>query len=157
MIYYGDELGMHGAGDPDNRRPLPPPSTWDQARRAFVASLCALRKREPALDHGRYVSLAQPGSDVVAFARGTDAPAETLIFVANATPRPLTRTLFVPLPLMFDALPLHDLLDGSSTPVNVASGTITLSLPPHGCVLLRPRDAHAGGYRFFKPVLGFSQ
>ncbi|HEY2746242.1 MAG TPA: alpha-amylase family glycosyl hydrolase [Polyangia bacterium] len=157
MIYYGDELGLHAAGDPDNRRPLPPPSTWDQTRRAFVAALCALRKREPALDHGRYVSLAQPGSDLVAFSRGTDAPSETLIFVANATPRPLTRTLFVPLPLMFDALPMHDLLDGSSTPVHVASGTLTLTLPPHGCVLLRPRDAHVGGYRFFKPVLGFAQ
>ncbi len=157
MIYYGDELGLHAAGDPENRRPLPPASTWDQTRRAYVAALCALRKHEPALAHGRYVSLAQPGSDVVAFARGTDVPAETLIFVANATPRPIVRTLFVPLPLMFDALPMHDLLDGSSTPVHVASGTLTLTLPPHGCVLLRPHDAHVGGYRFFKPVLGFSQ
>lgn len=156
MIYYGDELGLHAAGDPDNRRPLPPPSTWDHARRDYVAALCALRKHEPALLGGRYVSLAQPGSDVIAFARGTDVPAETLIFVANATPRPITRTLFVPLPLLFDALPLHDLLDGASTPVHMASGTLTLTLPPHGSVLLQPRDAHAGGYRFFKPVLGFS-
>ena len=139
MIYYGDEVGMHAAGDPDNRRPLPPPSTWDtraaRARRVSCAR-CAATSRRCA--HGRYVSLAQPGSDVVAFARVTDDPAETLLFVANATPRPLARTLFVPLPLMFDALPLHDLLDGSSTPVRMTRGTLALTLPGHGC-----RAAHA--------------
>jgi glycosidase len=156
MLYYGDELGLHAAGDPDNRRPLPPPSTWDGERRALVTRLCALRRDEPALAHGRYVSLAQPGTDVVAFARVTDDPAATLIFVADATPRPLQRTLFIPLPLMFDALPLHDLLDPSSPPRAMSSGTLSVTLPPHGCALLRPRDAHAGGYRFFKPVLGFS-
>lgn len=160
MIYYGDELGLHAAGDPDNRRPLPPPATWDAERRALVTALCALRRAEPALDHGRYVSLAQPGTGLVAFARVTDRPDETLLFVANAGPRPVERTLFVALPTMFDALPLHDLLDGpldgSSTPRAMSSGTLTLTLPGHGCALLRPRDAHAGGYRFFKPVLGFS-
>ena len=73
MIYYGDELGVPAAGDPDNRRPLPPPATWDGERRALVTALCALRRDEPALDHGRYVSLAQPGTGVVAFARVTGA------------------------------------------------------------------------------------
>jgi len=125
-------------------------------RRARVAALCALRRAEPALARGRYVSLAQPGSDVVAFARVTDDPRDTLLFVANATPRPLARTLFIALPLMFDALPLHDLLDSSAPPRAMSSGTVAVTLPPHGCALLRPRDAHPGGYRFFKPVLGFA-
>ncbi|HEX9100715.1 MAG TPA: DUF3459 domain-containing protein, partial [Polyangia bacterium] len=123
---------------------------------ALVAALCALRRDEPALRHGRYVSLAQPGTGLVAFARLTDRPDETLLFVANATPRPVERTLFVALPTMFDALPLHDLLDAASTPRTMASGTLSLTLPPHGCALFRPRDAHPGGYRFFKPVLGFA-
>jgi cyclomaltodextrinase / maltogenic alpha-amylase / neopullulanase len=156
MIYYGDELGLHAAGDPDNRRPLPPPSTWDRERRALVARLSALRRSEPALEHGRYVPLAQPGCDVVAFARVTNDPTETLLFVANATARPLTRTLFVALPLMFDALPLQDLLDTSSTPLRMSAGTLTVTLPGHGALLLRPRDDHPGGYRFFKPVLDFA-
>lgn len=155
-IYYGDELGMRGGTDPDNRHPLPPPSTWDLGRLDFVKSLVALRKTEPALDRGRYVSLAQPGRELVAFARVTDAPGETLLFVANRAPRPTAETLFVPLPLMFDALPLHDLLSPSSPPRHMSAGTLRLTLPPHGCVLLRPRDDHQGGYRFFKPVLDFS-
>jgi len=36
------------------------------------------------------------------------------------------------------------------------AGTLALTLPPHGAVLLRPRDDHPGGYRFFKPVLDFA-
>ena len=155
MIYYGDELGMHAAGDPDNRRPLPPPPTWDEDRRALVGGLGALRRQEPALAHGRYVSLAQPGSDVVAFARVTDDPAETLLFVANATPRPIARTLFVALPLMLDALPLHDLLEPAAPARRMSSGTLDVTLPGHGCLVLRPRDTNPGGYRFFKPVLDF--
>ena len=156
MLYYGDEVGMHGGTDPANRRPLPPPSTWDRQRLAQVRALCRLRRDEPALDHGRYVPLPQPGSGLIAFARVTDRPVETLLFIANASSRPLERTLFLPLPLLFDALPLHDLLQPSAPPRAMSAGTLTLTLPGHGAVLLRPRDDHAGGYRFFKPVLDFA-
>lgn len=153
LVYYGDELGLHAAGDPDNRRPLPPPSTWDRARLALVQSLCRLRREQPALAHGRYVSLAQPGTDVIAFARVTERPIETLLFVANARPRPVAATLFLPLATLFDALPLHDLLEPSAPPRAMASGTLALTLPAHGVALLRPRDDHPSGYRFFKAVL----
>ena len=157
MIYYGDELGMPGsARDPDNRRPIPPPEAWDRGRLDFVRALCALRRHEPALREGRYVTLAQPGTDVVAFARVTDEPAETLLFVANAAPRPVAATLFVPLPLMFDALPLADLLHSDETPKTMSAGTLAVTLRGHGCLLLKPRDSHPGGYRFFKPVLDFA-
>ena len=79
MIYYGDEIGMFGGADPDNRRAMIwDESRWDRARLARVQSLAALRKSEPALQRGRYVSLAQPGVDVVAFARVTERPADTL-------------------------------------------------------------------------------
>jgi alpha-glucosidase len=155
LVYYGDEVGLPGGADPANRHPLPPPSAWDRARLALVRALATLRKSEPALDHGRYVSLAQPGRDVVAFARVTDVPVETLLFVANRTPRPVDETLFVPLPLMFDAVPLYDLLSPSAPPRLMSAGTLSLTLPPYGCALLRPRDDHPGGYRFFKPVLDF--
>jgi hypothetical protein len=148
---------MHAAGDPDNRSPLPPPTTWDRARLELTRALVCLRRDEPALAHGRYVSLAQPGSDVVAFARVTDRAAETLLLVANARARPVETTLFVALPLMFDALPLYDLLDSAAPPRRMSSGTLALSLPGHGVRLLKPRDDMPGGYRFFKPVLDFAR
>ena len=87
---------------------------------------------------------------MVAFARVPANAAETLLFVANPRPAPLTATLFLPLPQLYDALPLHDLI-GGVPPVAMASGTLTLTLPLHGAALLAARDDLPGGYRFFKP------
>ncbi len=55
LVYYGDELGMTGAGDPDNRRMFegPKPKTAE-ARKTFdtVARLTRLRRASPALVQG---------------------------------------------------------------------------------------------------------
>jgi glycosidase len=156
MLYYGDEIGMFGGADPDNRRDMIwDESRWDRARLARVQSLCSLRKVEPALQRGRYVPLPQPGLDVLAFARVTERPGDTLIFVANAQPRAVNATLFLPLPWLFDALPLVDLLEPTMPPRHMISGTLTLTLPSHAALLLKPLDDHPGGYRFFKRVLDF--
>jgi glycosidase len=71
LVYYGDEIGMPGDGDPDNRRDFP--GGWrDDGRDAFVASgrtpgeqavfervraLLHLRQETPALREGRAVNL----------------------------------------------------------------------------------------------------
>ncbi len=55
VLYYGDEVGLAGATDPDNRRVLP---AWDSlspeqaATKAMVARLGQLRGCEPALRRG---------------------------------------------------------------------------------------------------------
>ncbi|HOH46686.1 MAG TPA: alpha-amylase family glycosyl hydrolase [Candidatus Cloacimonadota bacterium] len=56
-IYYGDEIGMKGAGDPDNRRPF----DWDWERdpeavrkRDFIKSLISLRKEHLCLTDGSF-------------------------------------------------------------------------------------------------------
>jgi neopullulanase len=72
MIYYGDEIGMPGADDPDNRRDFP--GGWkDDARNAFEASgrtaqemavfdhvrkLTALRAKLEPLRRGEMINLA---------------------------------------------------------------------------------------------------
>lgn len=155
MLYYGDEVGLPGGADPANRHPLPPRAAWDERRLSRVRELCRLRRTLPALVDGRYVPLPQPGTDLVAFARLGAAPADRLLFVANASAQPVDATLFVPLPLMFDALPLHDALDPAAPPRHMAAGTLPITLPAHGVAWLVPRDDHPGGYRFFKPVLDF--
>jgi alpha-glucosidase len=149
MIYYGDEVGMPGGADPDNREPLPPSSLWHHGRLKKTRRWCHLRRSHPALRRGRYVSLAQPGTDVLAFARVPERAADTLIFVANASARRITTTLFLPLPFLFDALPLVDLLGGLPEHAMV-SGTLQLTLPAHGVALFGFRDDQPGGYRFFK-------
>ncbi|MBN1774214.1 MAG: DUF3459 domain-containing protein [Deltaproteobacteria bacterium] len=57
LIYYGDELGLAGGGDPDNRRMMP----WDDAAllpaqralRADVRAVARLRGTHPVLGRGR--------------------------------------------------------------------------------------------------------
>lgn len=56
LIYYGDEIGLAGGGDPNNRRPMP----WDDATlnehqlalRAQVKALARARATEKALSRG---------------------------------------------------------------------------------------------------------
>ncbi|MCB5229009.1 MAG: DUF3459 domain-containing protein [Candidatus Cloacimonetes bacterium] len=70
-IYYGDEILMQGAADPDNRRPF----NWKWAsdkeavwHRDFLIRLINLRKSHPLLQNGEFQWLESP-VDVIAFSR----------------------------------------------------------------------------------------
>ena len=71
MVYYGDEIGMTGAGDPDNRRDM---RFGDQVsadeKRVFenFQKLGALRRQHPALRYGSRRTL-QADRDLYAFVR----------------------------------------------------------------------------------------
>ncbi len=52
-IYYGDEIGMEGANDPDCRRAYPwDDAAWDQPTLAYMRALLALRHEQPVLRNG---------------------------------------------------------------------------------------------------------
>ena len=52
-LYYGDEIGLEGANDPDCRRSFPwDPSAWDEATLSFVRAAFGLRHAEPILRSG---------------------------------------------------------------------------------------------------------
>jgi glycosidase len=59
LVYYGDEIGLPGAGDPDNRRPMPwSPLNPDQQRlHDRVAALGQIRAQHPALRRGSRTEL----------------------------------------------------------------------------------------------------
>ena len=85
-IYYGDEVGVTGGKDPDNRRTYP----WgheDLDLLAWTKALTRLRTAHDALQTGRFIPLYADG-DVFAFARviegGRDVfgkPAEDGFFI----------------------------------------------------------------------------
>jgi glycosidase len=71
MIYYGDEIGMTGAGDPDNRRDMrfDDKVTADEQRvLENFKKLGAIRREHPALRYGSRRSL-RADHDVYAFIR----------------------------------------------------------------------------------------
>jgi cyclomaltodextrinase len=68
-IYYGDEIGMVGRHDPDNRRAFPwDEAAWDKPLREFVRAAIQLRASDSVLRLGSYRGLAARG-DAVAYGR----------------------------------------------------------------------------------------
>jgi cyclomaltodextrinase / maltogenic alpha-amylase / neopullulanase len=113
MVYYGDEVGMWGGDDPDERKPMlwsdmtyepeshhplgkprpvdenaPNTELFDYYKRAIE-----LRKAHPALLHGDFASaLTDDAGDVYGFTR--QLPGSTMLVMMNASPKAVT----VPLP-----------------------------------------------------------
>lgn len=83
VIYYGDEVGLAGSADPDNRRVMPDLAALDPDRLALldlVRRTAALRRCVPALRRGDRRALLV-GRDHYAFTRdaGDGAPAVVLL------------------------------------------------------------------------------
>ena len=57
-IYYGDEIGLEGGHDPDDRRAFPwDESKWDHELRHYFKQVIALRKAHTALRTGEFTPL----------------------------------------------------------------------------------------------------
>jgi len=70
-VYYGDEIGMEGGRDPDDRRCMIwDRSRWDTGLFDFYKALAALRSENAAIRRGSYRTiLADDASDVFGFER----------------------------------------------------------------------------------------
>jgi glycosidase len=145
MIYAGDEIGMPGGGDPDNRRDFP--GGWpDDPRNAFsaagrtpgeqalfdrVRTLGRLRAELPALRRGRHVSLAV-SDQAYAFARvGAGDP---VVVVINNAAGPAELDLPAGPTRLADRVALTDRL-GVAPPVRTEGGRLRVTLPPRAAVL----------------------
>ena len=144
QLYYGDELGLWGGGDPDNRRDLPA-WAWNPAARglphtgqalagsdlvfARVQRLIALRSQLTALSDGDYLELwRQNGgpANVLAFLR-TAGSSRVVVALNNgaAAAGPLPMQAHLP-----DGTVLTERLgDGAPATLTVAGGRLPLTLP----------------------------
>jgi len=90
-IYYGDEIGLDGDHDPDNRRSYPvEPGAGDRDLREFVTAVLAARREHVALRRGtvRILSATGPG---IAYRREADG--RSAIVAVNAGPARVTLAL----------------------------------------------------------------
>ncbi len=111
-IYYGDEIGLAGGGDPDCRRTMPwDEAVWDHDLRTFVQRLAHLRRSAPALRWGGFQQLYAQG-ETLAFQR--EAPEERLIVVARRSDDGL-RALPVRHAGLADGIRLRELFTGAET------------------------------------------
>lgn len=151
LVYYGDEVGLEGGADPDNRRPMPwNPASWDSEMLAHVRRLVAIRRESRTLRGGAHVPFPQPGEPrIIAFARTGDAQDAVVLVVANGSGAPTEARVFAPYSFLFDSLPLVDLL-GVHPAVKVRAGRIDVRLEPWQVALFGPDDTTIPGYRFFR-------
>jgi alpha-glucosidase len=128
-VYYGDEVGLEGGGDPDCRRCFPwDEAQWNRPLLDHVRRLAALRQSHEALRRGALQVLAH-GDDWIAFARHTATSLAVVVVaraaVPDATAVPLDALPFDPARLDWTAL------DGG---VSVAAGALRVALPRAGAV-----------------------
>lgn len=153
LIYYGDEVGLTGGDDPDNRRPMPwSPDRWNQPLLDLYRRLGALRAAHPALSTGGYLPLTQPGEpEILAFARTDPDPRRTVICVANPNARRTSARMLMPMSTLPDGMPLVDLL--ANRRVFCREGFIRLELEQWDVALLVPQPAAISGYDFYAGLL----
>ena len=92
MIYYGDEVGLAGGGDPDNRRLMP----WDDESlltaqkdlRSQLTRLAQIRQQYKTLSRGNRQTLAHDQDSWVFKSSCQDERFEDLTIVINRSDAP---------------------------------------------------------------------
>lgn len=133
-VYYGDEIGMLGKRDPDNRRTMIWDETqWDMDMLTHYRRVIALRKSAPALLHGGYQDIYGAGG-VWAFQR--QSPEQQLIIIGYRDRQALAE---VAIPMwsagIADGAILTDLLSGRQFTVHAGHLTLTDLQPGDGLIL----------------------
>lgn len=131
-IFYGDEIGLPGALDPDSRRGMPwDTAAWDLDLLDYFKRAIKLRHDHPVLRHGTLTTLYAQGH-VYAMARGSAD--ETLIVALNVAEQP--QQIMLPVGDAFtDGTALRAVF-GPEVGGTVEHGTITLALPARSGVVL---------------------
>lgn len=133
-IYYGDEYGMHGANDPDDRRTF----DWSKATPsdpgvALAHRLISIRHAYPALRSGSFMTLiTDDAANVYAYAR-FDAN-DRIAVVLNAAASAHTVTVPVWKLSVTNGSTLTDLLSGIAH--TVRNGNVTVTIPADSGVIL---------------------
>lgn len=111
-VYYGDEVGLAGRGDPDSRRVMPADtalSDQQKATRDFVVKLGKARACSEALRRGTYRTLFADSENLV-YERKAQSGDTAIVTVSRA---PVSTTLAIALPGISSG-DYVDLLDGSA-------------------------------------------
>ena len=132
-VYYGDEIGMEGGRDPDNRRAMEwDKATADNAVLNFYKKVIALRGKHIALRRGDFQTvLTDDAHGLFAFTR-TEGKEQALVVFNRSDAE---QNIILPA----DALrrsAMQDWLGNGITTVRRENGSLHFTLPPRGTALL---------------------
>ena len=140
-VYYGDEVGLTGDDDPDDRRTYPWIDSGGEANynvMRIYRTLAILRKNLPALTDGDLsILLADDATDTVVYGRKTTSQAALVAINRSAA----SQTISIPVAgYLPDGTPLHTRYwAGPKSPAFatlVRNGQIQLTLPAMSALLL---------------------
>jgi len=144
-LYYGDEAGLCGWTDPDNRRPFP----WgdeDPALMAVHKAAIALRRQHAALRTGS-VEFLFNNCGILSFGRWVALPGDTVspCFAVALNNHEAPHEVCLPVwkmgltqGTMRCVLATYDgVLQTLPNPFAVLDGTVTLNVPAHGAMVLQ--------------------
>ena len=131
LIYYGDEIGLAGGGDPDNRRMMP----WNDdqllpaqiALRSRLSQFAQLRQKYKALSRGRRTSLFSDGSRWLYKMSCGNAEYTDITVVLNRSDQALAAQGLPP--RQYINVETDEVVDGAQ-----------LMIPPRSMILLRSAD-----------------
>lgn len=134
LVYHGDEFGMPGAGDPDNRRMMRFGSaltTNEAATLTYLQALGKARAAHPALRKGTWAPALWAEADFIAFARTLGE--DRVVVVINRGAGDKTATLDVSGVGFADGTALVDAISGAGGVVVsggvVSGGKLALTVP----------------------------
>ena len=127
-IYYGDEIGMTGAGDPDNRRMMRFGDALKKPEKKMlqdVSKLIHVRRKHSALRYGDFQTLFA-NENCFAYMR-TDLH-ERILVVLNKSGR--SQNLRVRIPSVYHATGARDLLSGDEP--RIQNNVLVVTVPSLG-------------------------
>jgi glycosidase/fibronectin type 3 domain-containing protein len=143
-VYYGDEAGMTGDDDPDDRRTFPWPDLGgspDLGLAAHYAALAHLRQLYPALTDGDFRALlADDAAGTVAFGRATGSRAAIVAINRSSQERTLSIPVAGYLPNGTNLLKIYAVGNQLNGTVTVSNGVVQVTLAPLSGLLLASRQ-----------------
>ncbi|MFQ5650831.1 MAG: alpha-amylase family glycosyl hydrolase [bacterium] len=133
ILYYGDEIGMTGSADPDNRRMMrygQQLTGREKRMLADVRALISVRRRHSALRYGDFQTLY---ADANCFVFLRCDPNERILVALNKSATP--ERLRIALPAVYGLSTAESLLSNDRMPIT--KDLLPLTLPPYGGMIWR--------------------
>ena len=132
-IYYGDEIGMVGADDPDCRRAF----EWGNGNEELVkyyASLAGIRNCYSALRTGSVSPITTGSTNVLGYVRSDDN--DTLIILANNTGKDIEYSLGLTASNLVAGVNYTELMSGTQYETAAETTSLNVTIPAYSGIIL---------------------